>query len=212
MKIKTECTNKKIRKDYKTNTSYSKYDIEKINSDNLSLIPNLNEEILNENNINDKELKSQNKNNYDFIIPEKYIEIDKNNNNITNILNINGNNISIYANNKKEIRYPDGRKQIIYSDNHQIIYYKNGNIKQIFNNGKTVFYNYNEEKVETSYENGIKIVKYKNGKMERFSKDNKENRTNNCISNSNYNINEMRKSHKNSGTIIYNNKFKTIQK
>ena len=124
---------------------------------------------------------------------------------------VNGNNIAIYAN-KKEIRYPDGRKQIIYNDNHPKIYFKNGNIKQIFNNGKTVFYNYNEEKVETSYENGIKIVKYKNGKMESFSKDNKENISNNYISNSYYNINEMRKSHKNSWTIIYNNKFKTIQK
>ena len=106
--------------------------------------------------------------NYDFIIPEKYHEIDKANNKVIKTLNINGNNIAIYSNNKKEITYPDGVRQIIYGDNHQIIFYKNGDVKQIFNNGKTVFLNKNEQKIETIYQNGIKIVKHNNGKMERF--------------------------------------------
>ena len=202
MKIKTEFINKKInRKKYKTNASHSK-SIENINNDNLSLVQNLKEK-LNADNINDMEINSNN--NYDFIIPEKYIEIDKTDNKVINILNINGNNITIYANNKKEITYPNGNKQIIYNDNHQIKYYKNGNIKQIFNNGKTVLYDSIEEKVETSYENDIKIVKYKNVKIERFSKDNKEN------INYNGNINEIVKNHKNPRTIIYNNKFKTLK-
>ena len=214
MKIKTEFINKKInKKNYKTNASYSNSAFENINSDNLSVVQNLKEKILSEVNINDNDIDiNTNNNNYDFIIPEKYIQIDKNDNKIINILNINGNNINIYANNKKEIIYPDGNKQIIYNDNHQIIYYKNGNIKQIFTNGKTVFYDCIEEKVETSYENGIIIIKYKNGKIERFSKDNKENQSNNIILNENYNINEIDKKHKNSGTIIYSNKFKTIKK
>ena len=119
--------------------------------------------------------------NYDFIIPEKYHEIDKVNNKIIKTLNINGNNIAIYSNNKKEITYPDGVRQIIYDDNHQIIFYKNGDIKQIFNNGKTVFLNKEEQKIETIYQNGIKIIKYNNGKMERFLFDDKENINNNNV-------------------------------
>jgi len=119
--------------------------------------------------------------NYDFIIPEKYHEIDKVNNKIIKTLNINGNNIAIYSNNKKEITYPDGVRQIIYDDNHQIIFYKNGDIKQIFNNGKTVFLNKEEQKIETIYQNGIKIVKYNNGKMERFLFDDKENISSNNV-------------------------------
>ena len=215
MRIKNDFINKKInRKNYKTNTSYSKSDIDMMmNNDNISIIPHLKDSIINEYGTNnDSETNSQNiqNMNYDFVIPEKYIQIDKNNNKIVNLLNINGNNITIYTNNKKEITYPDGKRQIIYNDNHQIIYYKNGNIKQIFNNGKTVFYDCKEEKVETSYENGIKIVKYKNGKLERFYKDNKENLSNNISDN--FNINEVEKNYKNVGTFVYNNKFKTIQK
>jgi len=126
------------------------------------------------NTVRNKESHAKN-DNYDFIIPEKYQEIDKNNNKIIKTLNINGNIISIYSNNKKEITYPDGIRQIIYDDSHQIIFYKNGDIKQIFNNGKTVFLNKKEQKIETLYQNGIKIVKYNNGKMERFLFDDKEN-------------------------------------
>ena len=215
MRIKNDFINKKInRKNYKTNTSYSKSDIDMMmNNDNISIIPHLKDSIINEYGTNnDSETNSQNiqNMNYDFVIPEKYIQIDKNNNKIVNLLNINGNNITIYTNNKKEITYPDGKRQIIYNDNHQIIYYKNGNIKQIFNNGKTVFYDCKEEKVETSYENGIKIVKYKNGKLERFYKDNKENLNNNISDN--FNIKKKKKNYKNVGTFVYNNKFKTIQK
>jgi hypothetical protein len=129
------------------------------------------------NTTSNKELHNIN-DNYDFIIPEKYHEIDKANNEIIKTLNINGNNIAIYSNNKKEITYPDGIRQIIYNDNHQIIFYKNGDIKQIFNNGKIVFLNKKEQKIETIYQNGIKIVKYNNGKMERFLFDDKENISN----------------------------------
>ena len=119
--------------------------------------------------------------NYDFIIPEKYHEIDKANNKVIKTLNINGNRIAIYSNNKKEITYPDGVRQIIYGDNHQIIFYKNGDVKQIFNNGKTVFLNKNEQKIEAIYQNGIKIVKYNNGKKERFLFDDKENDNSNNV-------------------------------
>ena len=133
------------------------------------------------NNITCKNESHTKNDNYDFIIPEKYHEIDKVNNKIIKTLNINGNNIAIYSNNKKEITYPDGVRQIIYDDNHQIIFYKNGDIKQIFNNGKTVFLNKKEQKIETIYQNGIKIVKYNNGKMERFLFDDKENISSNNV-------------------------------
>ena len=170
------------------------------------------------NNDNDDNKLNMTNNNYDFVIPEKYIQIEKNTcNKIIKILNINENNIAIYSNNKKEITYPDGMKQIIYDDNHQIIYYKNGNIKQIFNNGKIVLYDNINKKVETSYENGIKIIKDKNGNIERFLNNNKENINNNTINDSNLNIisnenennNEVNK--KMGREYIYN-KYKTFKK
>ena len=210
-----EFINKKInKKNYKTNIS----DNEKINKESLDInedIQSIQSELATSNN-----QENNNNNNYDFIIPEKYIE-KNNNNQIVKILNLNGNNIAFYSNNKKEITYPDGKKQVIFDDNHQIIYYNNGDIKQIFNNGKTVFFNFNDGKVETLYENGIKIVKYKNGRMERFFNEfneDKENLHNNIISQSNFNSinnddkikNEFNK--KLSKKYIYHNKCKTIIK
>ena len=62
---------------------------------------------------------------------------------------------------KKKSHIFYGKRKIIYNDIHQKIYYKNGNI---FNNSKTVFYDCKKEKIETVYENGLIIVKYKNGK------------------------------------------------
>ena len=194
------------------NTSYIKSETD---TNNNYIIPKINENL--EQNI----LKESTHNNSnDFVIPEKYIEIDKNNNNkIIKLLNINGNNIAIYSNNKKEITYPDGMRQIIYDDNHQIIYYNNGDMKQIFNNGKTVFYDCKEQKIETLYENGIKIVKYKNGGMERLLSDNKENLNNNnniAELNVNFSSNNIEKNNDLKKRIekkyIYNNKYKTILK
>ena len=210
IKIKNEFMNKKLnQKLYNINTSYSKSDIDKKNN---SIVQNKNK------NNEQNNFKEQN-NNYDFIIPEKYMQIDMKNNKISKLLNMNGNNVAFYSNNKKEITYPDGMKHIIYDDNHQIIYYNNGDMKQIFNNGKVVYYNNSEQKVETLYENGIKIVKYKNGEMERFLCDDKENinTNNNFDFNSNSSIinncdknNELNK--KIEKKCIYNNKYKTIQK
>jgi hypothetical protein len=169
IKIKNEFIHKKTsQKKFNTlgtNISISKLDIDKTNN---SFIQKSNKSNKSKNNNFEKNTS------YDFIIPEKYIEIDKNNK-INKILNIDGNNVTIYANNKKEIRYPDGTRQIIYDDNHQIIYYVNGDKKQIFNNGKIIFYNHKEQIIETLYDNGIKIVKYKNGEIQKFLCDEKEN-------------------------------------
>lgn len=217
--IKTDFINKRInKKNYKTNTSYSKVDMEEINKDNISINNKTTENKINEaNNCDDIKINEQN-NNYDFVIPEKYFQLESNDNNkIIKILNINGNNIAIYSNNKKVITYPDGKKQIIYDDNHQIIYYNNGNKEQIFNNGKTVFYDNIDKKVETSYGNGIKIIKYKNGNIERFLDDNKENKNSNftpklnlnSFSNDNIKSNDINQ--KVEKAFIYNNKYKTIQ-
>ena len=216
--IKIDFINKKInKKDYKANHSYSKANMDPLKKNNNNHY--ITEEIKNgPNNDNDDNKLNMTNNNYDFVIPEKYIQIEKNTcNKIIKILNINENNIAIYSNNKKEITYPDGMKQIIYDDNHQIIYYKNGNIKQIFNNGKIVLYDNINKKVETSYENGIKIIKDKNGNIERFLNNNKENINNNTINDSNLNIisnenennNEVNK--KMGREYIYN-KYKTFKK
>lgn len=178
IKMKTDIINNKyINKNYLTNKNYyNKLEIEKLNEDNL-VIKKKDENIDNmDNNIKDKETNTLN-DNYDFIITERYLPFDENRNKIVNMPNTNKNNIAIYSNNKKEIIYPDDLNQIIYNDNHQIFYDKNEDKKKNIINRQNM--NSKENKVETSCENGIRIVKYKIGKLENFLGDNKENINNN---------------------------------
>jgi hypothetical protein len=207
-----------VKKNYLDNHTNS--DEDKNNNCPIQIINQIINQSNEPNNIKVNTLNSNN----DFIIPDKYKEIDKKNNKVIKILNINGNSIAIYSSNKKEITYPDGMKQIIYDDNHQIIYYKNGDIKQIFNDGKTILYNAKEKKIETFYENGNDLVKNKNGEIDRFLND-KENLNTNILD-SNNNIAELvvdfsiNKHEKNDNELkkilgnkyVYNNKFKTILK
>ena len=55
-------------------------------------------------------------------------------------------------------------------------------ILNINKNDNTIFYHNNDEKIETSYKKETKIIKYKNGKIDRFPNDNKENINCNIIS------------------------------
>ena len=108
------------------------------------------------------------KDEYDFIIPKKYLNKDyklirsiKDNEKITNT----------YTNDKKEIIYNNGTKKEIYKNEHQIIFYPNGDIKQIFSDGKSSFFNKETKMVKTNLSNGTKIFRYKNGQIEKHFPD-----------------------------------------
>ena len=112
--------------------------------------------------------KKNNKEEYDFVIPKKYL-----NKEYKLIKTIKGNDkiINMYSNDKKEIVFNNGIKKEIYKNEHQIIYFTNGDMKQIFSDGK-ISYFYNDSKnVETILNNGTKIYKLKNGQIEKHFPD-----------------------------------------
>ena len=108
--------------------------------------------------------KPLDKNEYDFIIPEKYIN---NNYEIIKKEKIDDKEISIYSNNKKEIKFPSGLIKEIYKDGFELLFYNNGDIKQNYPDGKSVYFFKDSNTVQTSYLNGIQIFKFENGQIEK---------------------------------------------
>ena len=108
--------------------------------------------------------KPLNPNEYDFIIPEKYL-----NNDYTLIKkeNFEDKEIYIYSNNKKEIIFPSGLKKEIFDDGFQLIHFNNGDNKQIYKDGKTVYFYKESNTVRTYYPNGINVFKFNNGQIEK---------------------------------------------
>ena len=111
-----------------------------------------------------KKLNANKKDEYDFIIPKKYLNKEYK---LIKSIKEKDKTINIYSNDKKEILFNNGIKKEIYKNEHQIIYFPNGDMKQIFSDGK-ISYFYNDSKnVETTLNNGTKIYKLKNGQIEK---------------------------------------------
>ena len=168
---------KTLRKSFTTNTNtLHKNDINTLNfelnkNDSKPLSP-----LRNNNNLKtidlheklyEKEIKNNINDNYDFIIPDKYVE---QNNNLKLIQNMEseGKNIKIYSNNKKEISFKSGVKKEIFSDGYQLVHFPNGDMKQNFPEEGKVIYFFNETKtVQTSFKNGLNIFKFSNNQIEK---------------------------------------------
>ena len=113
----------------------------------------------------EEELKKPlNPNEFDFLIPEKYLKKDYS---LINKENFEDKEIYIYSNNKKEIIFPSGLKKEIFDDGFQLIYFNNGDIKQIYKNGKTIYFYKEYNTVRTDYPNGINVYKFSNGQIEK---------------------------------------------
>ena len=135
--------------------------------DNLNNLYNLNKININDN----LEQKLFNNNiyseNYDFVIPDKYINSK---NKWIKSINSNGKIINIY-NNKKEIIFPSGVKKEIFDDGFQIVYFNNGDKKQSYPDGKTIYYFHEAKTIQTTFINGIQIFKFNNGQIEKHFPD-----------------------------------------
>ena len=108
--------------------------------------------------------KPINKEEYDFILPEKYS--DKNYNLIKKE-KIDDKEVCLYTQNKKEIIFKSGLKKEIFNDGFQLIYFCNGDIKQCYKDGKSIYLYKETNTVQTSYPNGINIFKFSNGQIEK---------------------------------------------
>ena len=173
------------------NKNINSFEAKNINSDkesmeiinNMNCVNNINNIITNSvNSINtnlfssnhETKLKSifDEDNNFDFIIPEKYLDNSK-----YKLLETqeeeNGQIIKIYSNNKKEVIFKSGvKKEIFDNGNYKLVYFPNGDKKQCFKNiGKMVYYFNDSKTVQTSYKNGLNIFKFSNNQIEKHFTD-----------------------------------------
>ena len=110
-----------------------------------------------------------NKENYEFIIPERYK--DKNNYHLIKKIESEGKTIYIYNNNKKEIIFKSGVRKEIFSDGYQLVHFPNGDKKQNFPGGKSVYYFSDAKTVQTSYKDGLNVFKFNNNQIEKHYPD-----------------------------------------
>ena len=101
---------------------------------------------------------------YDFIIPEKYVQ---DNYTLISKEKIEDKEICLYTKNKKEIIFPSGLKKEIFDDGFQLIYFNNGDIKQSYKDGKKIYFYKDSNTVQTTYSNGINVFKFNNGQIEK---------------------------------------------
>ena len=117
---------------------------------------------------NDYVNESEDDNQYDFIIPDKYLS---NNYCYLNTIESDGKKINLYTNNKKEILFKSGVKKEIYEDGYQLVHFPNGDMKQTYPNKKQIYYFSDSNTVQTTYMNGLNIFKFENNQIEKHYPD-----------------------------------------
>ena len=161
-KTSSNFLNQKHKKNKKVdNRNYKDKILENFNENKRSLS---NEKLKLSNEYMEELNKPLNKEEYDFIIPEKY---SKNNYKLIKKNIIQDKEICIYTNNKKVITFPSGLKKEIYNDGFQLVYFNNGDMKQNYLDGKSKYFFKDANTVQTSYPNGIQIFKFYNGQIEK---------------------------------------------
>ena len=86
-------------------------------------------------------------------------------------MNSDGKIINIYSNNKLEVIIKSGVKKEIFEDGFQIVNFTNGDLKQIFPDGKIIYY-FKESKVtQTTFSDGTQLFKFDNGQIEKHYSD-----------------------------------------
>ena len=108
---------------------------------------------------------------YEFKIPEKY---KKHKYKLIKTLKTGDKLINLYNDNKKEIIFASGVRKEIFEDGYQIVYFVNGDIKQNHPSGKSVYFFKKAKTVQTTFKNGIFVVKFENNQVERHYPDGKK--------------------------------------
>ena len=113
---------------------------------------------------NNLSLKNNKVDEYDFIVPEKYLNKEYK---LVKTLQTDDKIINLYTNEKKEIIFKSGVRKEIYQDGHQIIYFVNGDLKQIYPDGKSYYFFKESKTVQINLNNGMEIYKFENGQIEK---------------------------------------------
>ena len=103
---------------------------------------------------------------------EKYHSSDLKLNIINQEKTIDGKIINEYSNHKKEVIFNNSDSSVcikkeIFDDGYQIIYFKNKDIKQLYPDGKEVYFYSENKTVATTFKNGDKVYKFSNGQIEK---------------------------------------------
>ena len=85
---------------------------------------------------------------YDFIIPEKYFNIDYK---LIRSSSTKVDTINFYTHNKKEIIFKNRVRKEAFEDGFQIVYFTNGDKKQIFPDGKMIYFFRESKIVQTTF-------------------------------------------------------------
>lgn len=80
--------------------------------------------------------------------------------------------ISVFADGKKEIKFPNGVRKEVFPDDFTIIYFTNNDIKQTFPDGKVVYYFADAQTTQTTFPDSLQIFKFANGQTEKHFPDN----------------------------------------
>ena len=123
----------------------------------------------NTNNISKNKFKNEKKNDiYDIVFLPKYHSPIASHSRLIRQETTNDGKIIKEYQNKKEIIFPNiGLRKEIYDDGYQISYFKNKDIKQLYPDGKEVYFYSENHTVATKFPNGLKVGKFANGQIEK---------------------------------------------
>lgn len=75
--------------------------------------------------------------------------------------------IKVYQSNKKEVFFPSGLRKEIFPDGYLVSYFNNKDIKQIYPDGREVYFFAENKTVQTKLPNGMEVYKFANGQLEK---------------------------------------------
>ena len=118
-------------------------------------------------NNNNSNLNKENE--YDFVIPDKYINNE--NYKLIKTIQTEGKQIYLYNKGKKEIIFKSGVRKEIYNDGYQLVHFPNGDIKQNFPDSKSIYFFTDSKTVQTTYKDGLNVFKFNNNQIEKHYPD-----------------------------------------
>ena len=82
-----------------------------------------------------------------------------------------GSVVKYYDSGHYEVLFPNGTRKEVYPNGYSVIFHVNEDVKQVFSNGKVVYFYANENTTHTSLPEGLQIIRFSNGQVEKHYSD-----------------------------------------
>mmetsp|Transcript_10069 Transcript_10069/g.15044 ORF Transcript_10069/g.15044 Transcript_10069/m.15044 type:complete len:450 (+) Transcript_10069:40-1389(+) len=89
----------------------------------------------------------------------------------TQIVTQDGKVQKLYEDGRKEVVFKNGIRREVYPNGYSVVYFSNNDIKQIFPDGKTIYYFSASQTIQTTFPDGLKVLKFSNGQVEKHHSD-----------------------------------------